>query len=338
MQNKGDIGLGDLLIALSDLPWQRPEHAQAIVTALGFNWRDQPLAQTDVGQGKKIFDRSRYQDRPPTRPSQNKPSRFSAPPAPKPPLDLPTGILNSTLKPLPTTAVDAIPPDWINHKNVFLTQDNNPTKVKENTMPARANLFPSQTHRGILSAALRIRKRGKEPNIPKLIAQVVRGKIPAITPTRECFTLQRGCQLLLDYSQSMVPFWDDLRALAKQVENLVGAERIARFEFDQNPNLSKQWLPTGQSQSWHIDRSRPLLIASDLGIAGQVGQYTLSPDWLTFINACSQQRVPLLILIPWQAQYWPTNISQFPILIHWNPHTTATMVKKLVGNGHGVMA
>lgn len=337
MQNKGDIGLGDLLIALSDLPWQEVEHAQAIVTALGFNWRDKPLGQTEAGQGKKIFDRSRYQDTPLARPSENKPSRFSAPPTPKPPLDLPTAIINSTLITLPNAEVEAIAPEWINHENVFLTPDNTHLKLIENTIPARANLIPSQTHRGIFSAALRIRKRGIEPNIPKLIAQVVRGKIPAVTPARECFTLQRGCQLLLDYSQSMVPFWDDLRALAKQVENLVGAERITLFEFDQNPNLSKQWLPSGQSQSWHIDRSRPLLIASDLGIAGQVGENFLSPEWLTFINDCNKHHVTLLILIPWQAKYWPTNISQHPILIHWNPHTTATMVKKLVGNGHKVM-
>lgn len=328
--NKTDIGLSDLLIALADLPWQTEAHKMAIFHALGFAWQDSKPEAIDASSPRQIFDPNRYQHRPTIKPASNTPPGFSPPPPPRAPVELPQLILNSHLK-----ALDAVPdeaPEWLNQDNVLLADE------KPQVKALRANLFPDLTHRGILSAGLRVQKQGKDVDIPRLIKHVTKGQIPKIVPTRTEVTLERGCQLLLDYSDSMVPFWQDLTALADQVQNVLGKERVKIYEFDQDPTVAQCWDNPLAAESWHVDNTRPVLVATDLGINGSGLRWPIGPNWCRFINLCSQKRIPLIVLIPWNSEYWPDIPSSHPILVHWNPHTTATMIKKRVGAGHQIQS
>lgn len=143
-------------------------------------------------------------------------------------------------------------------------------------------------------------------------------------------------QLLLDYSDSMTPFWEDLSALIDQIENLIGKERVNIYEFDQNPNLSKHCISSNKSELWRHERGRPILVASNLGIIGQPRRISIGPAWRTFIDACRKNNLPLLILVPWSKGYWPSGLGPHPLLIPWSPRTTAAMVYRLVGKGHKV--
>ena len=189
---------------------------------------------------------------------------------------------------------------------------------------------------GFVKDRLRVRKPGKEADIPRIVQQVIKGQIPKDIPKRDCISLERGCQLLLDFSDSMAPFWEDLSALANQLQNLLGTERVNIFEFDQDPAASKHWDESGNATDWQVDLTRPILIASDMGISGQRTKWPLTEVWRGFIQQCTEKKLPLIVLLPWQETYWPEQIGNHPVLIHWNPHTTATMIKKLVGAGHQV--
>ena len=327
-RNKADIGLSDLLIALADLPWQTESHKKAIFHALGFTWRDSKPETIASSSPKQIFDRNRYQHRPPLKPASKPPPGFSAPPPPEAPVKLPQQILNSQLKALDTVPEEV--PDWLNQDNVLLANEKPQVKAD------RVNLFSDLTHRGILSAALCVQKQGKDVDIPRLIKQVTKGQIPKIVPTRSAVTLERGCQLLLDYSDSMVPFWDDLTALAEQVQNVLGKERVKIYEFAQDPAAGQCWDNPITAKPWYPDGTRPILVASDLGINGGRLRWPINANWRSFINQCANQRIPLIVLVPWCAAYWPDIHSNHPILAHWNPHTTATMIKKLVSTGHKI--
>lgn len=325
---RGEIGLADLLTALNELPWENDEQARAIFHALGFNWKNRPPQTIEQNQQKEIFDRNHYRQKLQKRQEPNPDqTNFSAPPAPKAPIELPKIILASHLKPLSTATSDSTPPAWLKDDNEFLTTVAPPPK------PARKNLFPAMTNRGILSAALNVKKPGKEVNIPTLIRQVIKGRIPKNIPRLDCITFERGCQLLLDYSDSMVPFWEDLSALANQVEDLLGKERVKIYEFDQDPTAGKHWTPPAKAKNWQPETARPIMVASNLGITGQQRQWPINSIWRAFIDQCKKNNIPLLILIPWQESYWPTDMGNHPVLIHWNPHTTATMIHKLVGKG-----
>jgi hypothetical protein len=324
--NKADIGLRDLLIALADLPWQTEAHKKAIFNALGFAWQDSKPETLDASSPRQIFDRNRYQQRQSIKPMSQTPPGFSPPPTPPLPVELPERILNSQLEALEAIAEKA--PGWLDQDNLFLADPEPQVKA------ARTNLFPDLTHRGILSVALRVQKRGKDVDMPRLIKHVIQGQIPKIVPTRTEVTLERGCQLLLDYSDSMVPFWEDLTALAVQVQNVLGKERVKIYEFDQNPTAGQCWDNPIIAQPWHADDTRPILVASDLGINGGRVRWPIGADWRKFIAICYQKQIPLIVLIPWCTDYWPEIHSSHPILVHWNPHTTATLIKKRVGAGH----
>ena len=102
-KTRGEIGLADLLTALNELPWENDEQAQAIFHALGFNWKNRPPQTIEQNQQKEVFDRNRYRQKPLKRQEPNPDqANFSAPPAPKAPIELPKEILRSHLKPLPT--------------------------------------------------------------------------------------------------------------------------------------------------------------------------------------------------------------------------------------------
>ena len=328
--NKTDIGLSDLLTALADLPWQTEAHKKAIFNALGFAWQDSKPEAIDSSSPRQVFDRNRYQQRPSIKPVSTTPPGFSPPPPPKAPVELPQLILNSQLKAL-DAVLDEVP-DWLNQDNAFLADQ------KPQVKAARHNLFPDLTHRGILSATLQVQKRGKDVDIPRLIKHVTNGQIPKILPTRTAVTLERGCQLLLDYSDSMVPFWEDLTALADQVQNVLGKERVKIYEFDQNPAASQCWDNPLAAEPWQADNTRPVLVASDLRINGGRVRWPIGDNWRRFIDQCSQKQIPLIVLIPWRCEYWPEIRSSHPILVHWNPHTTATLIKKRVGAGHQILS
>ena len=330
-KTRGEIGLGDLLTALNELPWENDEQAQAIFHALGFRWKDRPPQTIEQNQQKEVFDRSHYRQKPIKRQEpQSDQANFSAPPAPKMPIELPKNILASHLKPIPTKIPDSTLPAWLKDDNEFLTS------VSLLSKPARKNLFPAMTNRGLLSAALNVKKPGKEVNIPVLIRHVIKGRIPKNIPLLDSVTLERGCQLLLDYGDSMVPFWEDLSALANQVQDLLGAERVKIYEFDQDPAAGKHWTPPANAKKWQPETARPIMVVSNLNINGQQHQWPINSTWRAFIDQCKKNNIPLLILVPWQESYWPTDLGNHPVLIHWNPRTTATMIHKLVGKGHEV--
>lgn len=325
----GEISLSELLIAINDLPWQNEKQLKSMFHALGFNWQNESSEIITSDQQKKIYDRTHYRQKHDVQPPKNNPTGFSIPPTPDP-VELPINILSSELKALEPLLANSIEPDFLQKENALLKMDFSISKL------ARSNLLPNRTNRGILSAALQVKTRGKAIAISQLINQVIKGKLPKTLPRLDCITLQRGCQLLLDYSDSMVPYWEDLTALADQVQDLLGTERVRIFEFDQNPLTAKHWQESGQSTDWLVDTSRPVLLASQLGVSGQRNSPTVKTYWLEFIRLCEQKKVPLLILNPWQESYWPVNLGKFPILIHWNPLTTATLVKKWIGARHEI--
>jgi len=326
---RGEINLTELLTAIKELPWQNEHQLKAMIQALGFNWEKARIESFSTGNQPRIFDRHDYRRKQPLNPDAKDVKGFSLPPAPEP-VTLPKNIINCKLNKIESEATDDTVPLWLQSENSFLTEEQPPEKV------ARNDLFPQKTSRGVLGAALQVKTQGRAIDLPLLINQTVKGVLPKELPRLPMVTLQRGCQLLLDYSDSMVPFWEDLTALAEQLQDLVGKERVSIYEFERKPLAAKSLDISGQSKPWGIDLTRPVIVASDLGVGGQRRSPAAASYWLAFICRLEQNKVPLLLLNPWQELCWPNNLGKHPIQIHWNPRTTAAMVKQCVGAGHKI--
>jgi len=320
---RGEIHLGDLARALATLQWRNDAEARAIAACLGFGLHAAPATPRPPSE---IYDRQRYSAREPAAP-QPPPRRIFVPPAPEPPPALPAEPLPSLLQALAERA-PAAPDDraWLDEEDAFFSDQPEP-------VVARRTLLPERTHRHIVSAALATLRTGQEIDIPKIIRAVCRREVIAHLPHRPEATLERGCQLLLDYSATMVPFWEDLNDLIGQVQEVVGPASTQIYSFDTSPAEAVRWTETGEREAWQPD-GRPVLAATDFGIQGKSGRAELHPAWPDFVEGCAQAGTPLVVLIPWPEPRWPVNIGGYPHLVHWSPHTSAAMVKRKIGLGH----
>ena len=331
-ERKEEIHLGDLIRALGRLEWQSAEQAQAIAGCLGFGLAERQREQEAARPSTRIFDRSHLSQQADGA-LPKRPPHFKAPPLTQPPpqVDLPAQVLPAKLNLLaPQTASDAggaagQRPNWLTGKYQRLDDASGGS-------PPRRTLLPTGTARGVLTAALKTWRLGSELDLDELVRRVVRGQLPPRLPRRPSMTLGRGCQLLLDFSDSMLPWWEDLHDLSRQVTAVLGEDRVSVFDFDSSPGLARQWQAgKKEAQAWQPEAGRPVVVATDFGLQGNAARRRSSADWRAFIERCAAPGCALIVLIPWSPPFWPTDLGPLVELVHWHPATSATMIGRQLG-------
>ena len=322
---RGEIHLGDLVRVLEDLPWDGPDQAAAIAACLGFGLRPHATPAPSE-QPRRVAP-----ERPPPHPTpdtphapadaQPTPPPIGLPPRPPAPVPLPEGVVPYQLEPRALRAPpDPGPPDWLAEAaRDFPSRE--PVRA-----PARATLLPERTARHVLAATLATERMAPDIDLPRLLYAICRRQPLRSLPRRREETVAAGCQLLLDYSATMVPFWEDLDALADQVRAVVGAQSTRVYAFDTDPTHARHWTASGEAQDWLPD-GRPVLVATDLGIQGHA-QAQPSPGWRALAAACAGAGSPLALLVPWPEDRWPRRFPANATLIHWGPGTTAGRIRR----------
>jgi hypothetical protein len=325
--DRGEVHLGDLARALADLPWQDQAQARAIAASLGFG----------LGAGAGGVQRSSRPTEvynPTAQPRHRDPARREPPPIPVPPLPpelppLPADALPCRLRALDERAPAGPDPDWLGLDDAAPDPALDPFARIDALPCAREPLFPHRTARHILSAALALTRTGDAIDETRLAAALIDAlarREPLRALPRRCErTLARGCDLLLDYSAGMVPFWDDLTGLIDQVSAVVGAEQTRVYSFDARPDEALRWLPSGRRLPW-TPADRPVLAATDLGLQHGTAARP-DPGWDRLGRRCAAAGLPLLILLPSPEHHWPPRLAGRPALIHWSPATSAALVQ-----------
>lgn len=318
---RSEIHLGDLAQALKKLKWRDEAQANAIAAHLGFGMRPVRQATEPASQPWEIYDRQPYRQKQ-TATTPQRPAPVYTPPPPVPQPALPRTILPSSLAALEQQAqVAPTTPDWLNQPD----GDYDPTPQPA---MARQPIFPDAVSRALLATALATDRPGAEVDVRKLIARICRREVVRDLPCLNEASLDHGCQLLLDYSASMVPWWEDLASLRTQVTRVVGQAHTQVYSFDRDPVTAARWTTDLSREPWRPD-GRPVLVATDLGIQGRSGRGLLPADWNEVMARCALQGSPLILLVPWPESRWPKDFgvaATLPILVHWSPHTTAAMI------------
>ncbi|MEJ1379015.1 MAG: hypothetical protein RPU32_13770 [Candidatus Sedimenticola sp. (ex Thyasira tokunagai)] len=327
---RGEIHFGDILCALKLLSVDTDEHAESVIKSLGYILSDKPTTQEQIPP--VIDDPASGSNHRADRKKAATPPRLTAPPHPVPRIELPQGILEVTLKPSGQVVTDRLPkPDWLDSP-----ADSPPEYTVTQPQP-RNPLFDDNTSRGLLSAALATRRRGRELDIEAMTSQAVRGALPRCLPYRDEETLANGCQLLLQYSKRTVPWWDDLAHLTRQVRQVVGEHSVALYEFDSRPDRAEQWHPDREEPTvWKPRPGVPVLVACDLGNPASHQPGMIRRRWQPFIRKCERSGSPLLLLTPWPVKPFPEGLGRYPNLIRWHPRTRAERVRRVIGPGHVV--
>jgi hypothetical protein len=327
---RGEINLGDLVLALEQISTASIQERELIANLLGFqlNQTDITLPQQSQYQANKsAWNRTLLKERPKSR--RKSPPDFTPrslmPPKPNNKPDLSGNILQ------PTMQVD----------NVARTHEISADSAIQNAQPLaelksqlpmpRHTLFSHRTYRGIVSATTSRMTDSKTIDIPKLISKAIRCQPLHTLPCLPRFTSRNGCQLLLDFHEALMPWWDDMHALIQQFHQVLGEASCPIYEFDQTPVQAFRWTETGK-QPWQPVPGKPVIIASDLSVlhtpdtAARPGRL----DWLEIIQACEKVQAPLIVLFPLHPQRCPYRLDQRLTLIHWHPATTASIVNRTI--------
>lgn len=321
-RKRGEIQLGDLARALERLAPRDETQAVAIAAHLGFGLRpgQHPAEQRELQRER--FDRA-SELAPPAASKPSGPPPVYTPPTPTPPLELPRATLPSRLVTLDQLApAPPAAPDWLDQPDDDFAQEPQPAL-------ARMPLIPDAASRAILSVALATQRRGREVDVATLVRRICRRESVPDLPRQLEATLERGCQLLLDYSASMVPWWEDLASLKAQVRWVVGEETTQTYSFDRDPTAAGRWTASMERETWCPD-GRPVLVATDLGIQGREGYAQPPTGWEEAVDLCARHGSPLVLFIPWPKHRWPRNFgigASALTLVPWSPQTSAAMVR-----------
>lgn len=325
-ERRGEIHLGDLARALGVLGWEDEAQVQAIARCLGFGLEAERAGKPPA----EIYDHQEYAPESLKRREKHRPRPVYVPPTIEPPPKLPANLLPCKLKGPADPAPTATELSWSDADEHLLDESDEPPCARE-------TLFTELTSRHIVSAALVTLRGGRQIDIPRLVSAVARRETVRALPRLTEPTLDRGCQLLLDYSATMIPFWADLKELITQVGDVVGPASTRVYSFDTRPTEAVIWTPEGKREPWSPD-GRPVLAASDLGIrddgSGSIARVEPDRTWNALAERCADSGSPLLVLIPWPQAWWPMALAGEPELIHWSPGTTAGMIRQKIGKGH----
>lgn len=324
MASRAEIGISDLVKALGVLHDDTEENYESIANCLGFTTHHAPSPYKST---RGAWNRQTPKDKPiQAKPPSYKPS-YAMPPAPKPVSKILEEILNTTLKEQsdrPPQEPAGISQDTLQDIEALLL-------TTDKTAPPRHLLFPKKTARGIITESLMQPTTGGDIDVDKIIQAYVRQQPLRHIPYKQLTSIYNGCQLLLDFSEALMPWWEDMRSLIQQFQNILGKELCPVYEFDNDPSEAIQWTESGE-KTWNPIENRPVVIASDLGAINtpKADFRSAKSNWLRIINICKQKNTPIIILNPLHHSSWDNLLSQKTIMIHWNPATNAGDVQRLM--------
>lgn len=319
---RAEIGLGDLVRVLAELPTITPSEQELIARYLGLleNTHNAQSAQGALQRSPEACT-----DKPADKPTTTSDTESQS---------LPDEILPIRIEKLQNTLEAGLAPPWLfeiaKQTSLELGASNHPP------VP-RLSLFPQRTARGLLSASVAQPSRGYDLDMPRLIRASVQRQPLKSLPLLPRFSTQQGCQLLLDFSEALVPWWDDMRDLIQQFHAVLGETACPVYEFTDNPHHAVHWTETGE-QPWQAIAGKPVVIATDFGQV-RTARHELRPGlsvWRDFALHCRRWQIPVIALTPLGHKRCPKELAHLMSIIDWNPHTRASDVKRLINHKQGI--
>lgn len=326
---RGEINLGDLAKALSHFQDASEKEREMVANCLGFQL-NAPIAPTpsrppyhpiQAAWNRPLFRRRKS--------TTAKSLNYTPTPGMPPP---PETMPEAGAEVLPTDLKKEHAPKYAgpkNTENIIRAAESLPSITTQNPIP-RQTLFARRTARGIISATTMRPIPGRDLDIAKLVRASVQRQYLKKLPVLPQFSSRNGCQLLLDFNEALMPWWEDMQSLIRQFHSVLGEESCPVYEFEHSPPQAFRWTER-EEIPWQPVANKPVVIASDLGVmrsprsAPRAGK----ADWLELIGRCKRGKIPVIVLSPLHPQRCPYGLDRLVTLIHWNPATTAAMVQRL---------
>lgn len=334
---RAEIGLADWIRVLEQLPATTTSERSQIFRFLGLQVDagsvDIPTYHSKSGAWSRKRPGSETAPKKLVHNDSHQPENSSTPESP---IDLPDEILPIRIEKLPNALEAGLaPPLPVGIENQI------PLNLGESGIAPvpRISLFPPRTARGVLNAAVAQPVQSFDLDIPRLIRASVQRQPLRKLPLLPHLSSRNGCQLLLDFSDALIPWWDDMRDLMQQFHAVLGETACPVYEFTHDPRDAIRWTEAGE-MAWKNEMvvGRPVVIATDFGQTRSpyLGLRPSLSVWRDFALYCRRQQIPVIALNPLEREHFPKTLEHLMPIIEWRPQTRASDVKLLINRKQGI--
>ncbi|MES9883888.1 MAG: formylglycine-generating enzyme family protein, partial [Sedimenticola sp.] len=194
-------------------------------------------------------------------------------------------------------------PEWFRRAKPLSATDASPNPTHR--VPDKEPLVPWSRLWPFLRQALGGMQPTREPDLPQLVRRIGRGHALHRIPYRHKPAWAPRCQLIIDISQRLIPYWSDFGALERKLKRLRGKSGLHIHDLDSSPS-TKQLPPQGL----------PLLILSDLGQYDSSG--VAQTGWLRFGHQLRARGITPLVLTPTPRRCWSKALASLYIQVVWD--------------------
>ena len=321
-RRRAEVGLGDLLRVLAEIPLMKPSEQELVARCLGF--QASKLANKSLENNLQAPQKSKDINlkNTVTESASELEEEFS--------FELPDEILPINIEKLQDATHIELSPPFPRQEPIKLGASNDSPLL-------RLPLFPKRTVRGLLKESIAQPSLGSELDMTRLIRATVEYQPLRSLPLSARLTIKQGCQLLLDFNEALVPWWDDMHDLKQQFHAVLGEAACPIYEFTDNPHHAVRWTEFGK-QAWQTVTGKPVVIATDLGQVRTNGnslRVGLS-TWREFALHCQRRQIPVIVLTPLGHKSCPKELSNFMSIIDWSSSIRASDVKRLLNYKKGL--
>jgi hypothetical protein len=217
------------------------------------------------------------------------------------------------------------PPDWYMKAQAFTLEDDRElTADPDGPVPSRTPLMPWTRLWPFLKMVLGIWQPSQSPDISRIVEILSREVWLRKLPRMQRRRWVGECQLIVDFAESLLPFWSDFGQLRRQLSAIRGRFGLAIYAFPDGD-------PSGRCQYWDgkcwqdmvynfPSSSTPVLILSDLG-CNDFSDRRRKP-WQLFGKRLRLAKCQPTVLMPCPCRWWDDKLAKLFHLVCWDrkPH------------------
>lgn len=197
------------------------------------------------------------------------------------------------------------PPDWL------LTTIPMPEATgAETILTPPPPLVPPAVARAFAAAAAATTAEDGPVDVEAVVRLMAGRRAVDRLPRHHVPTLRQGVQLLEDWGDAMMPFYDDLRDLRREMRAVVGRDKAEILRFAGDPRRAGSGPEAGWKTYAPPPPMVPVIAVTDLGLGGAID--AVSPAvWLAFAVQLKARGNPLVILTPNSPGEWPAQLRPY---------------------------
>ena len=212
-------------------------------------------------------------------------------------------------------------PAWYTQAKAFnLADDSELSADPKRRSPPLAPLMPWSRLWPFLKLALGIWRSSLSPDISRIVECLSREGWLSKLPRTYHRTWTGECQLIVDFAETLLPFWSDFGQLRRRITAIHGRFGLIIYAFPDGD-------PSGKCQQWDgkiwqekpyqlPSPTTPTLILSDLG-CNDIAESRRQP-WRRFGEQMHRSGCKPVALMPCPPRFWDERLAKLFLLVCWD--------------------